>query len=160
MCEPYSAFCVGCVGLVVEARQNRHQRDIANWPLPRMRRASRWKIGGILLREWSYRRGHSPSTVSEDMPTKADGPGEEHSNKCTQATGSQFRCVHGRWLAVCLQAVAPICGIPVTEARNFIIQVTTSPPLELGLNCALVIAPLGTPIGFPIAPLRIMIAMT
>ena len=126
-----------------------------------MRRASRWKIGGILLREWSYRRGHSPSTVSEDMPTKADGPGEEHSNKCTQATGSQFRCVHGRWLAVCLQAVAPICGIPVTEARNFIIQVTTSPRLELARVelGVLVVAPLGTSIEFSIAPLRIMIAM-
>src|SRR5215472_15795182 len=108
MCEPYSAFCVGCVGLVVEARQSRHQRDVANWPLSRRRRASRWGIGGILLREWSYRRGHCRSTVSEDMPTKADAPAEEHSNNCTQAAGSQFRGVHSRWLAVCLQAVAPI----------------------------------------------------
>jgi hypothetical protein len=52
------------------------------------------------------------------MPTKADAPAEEHSNDCTQAAGSQFRCVHSRSLAVCFQTVALRCVIPITEARE------------------------------------------
>jgi hypothetical protein len=75
------------------------------------------------------------------MPTKADAPAEEDSNNCTQAAGSQFRCVHNRWLAVCLQEVAPKSDIPITEARedNPSGDLTAARTVELGV---LVVAPL------------------
>jgi hypothetical protein len=56
--------------------------------------------------------------------------------------------------------VAPKCDIRITEARE-LIQVTTSPPLELAVfeRRELVIARLDASIKFPIVPLEIMIAM-
>ena len=44
----------------------------------------------------------STGTVGEVMPADADARAEEDSDNCTEAAGSQFRCVHGRWLGALL----------------------------------------------------------
>jgi hypothetical protein len=56
--------------------------------------------------ERSCRRDYDPLTgpVREVMPTDAAARPEEYSDNCTQAAGSQFRCVHDG----CLQQSAPV----------------------------------------------------
>jgi len=81
------------------------------------------------MREWSYRRSdcHPTDAVREEVPTTAGARSEEHSDSCPQAARSQFRCIHGGWLAVCSQAVTPKCGI-----LTGIIQVTNLTAVRAG----------------------------
>ena len=78
----------------------------------------RWRTGGILLRGGSCCRGNSAGSIAgvQVMPAVPDARAEEHSDNCTKAAGSQLRSVHGRWLAVRLQAAMLRCGNPITKA--------------------------------------------
>ena len=41
------------------------------------------------------------------MPAETDARAEEHGDNCTEAAGSQLRCIHGRSLTVRLEVMPP-----------------------------------------------------
>jgi len=52
------------------------------------------------------------------MPAGADARAEEHSDNYTQAAGSQFRSVHGQWLAVQSETMSPEQLDPADDERR------------------------------------------
>ena len=109
------------------------------------------------MRERSCRRGHgfSSGTIPEVMPTEADARSEDHSDNSTQAAGSQLRCIHGGLRGWPISSETKMRASPSTSCEQP--KLPTPPPFELARVELRAVAI--TPLEFPIAPLRITVAM-